>query len=70
MLISRRQFHALSRDPATLIRAILVILGVFILNAVWLGYVRPPDKPEVQESLAQKRAHDLNKGVRPSNHVI
>ena len=66
MLISRRQFHALSRDPATLIRAILVILGVFILIALWLGYVRPPDKPEVQESLSQKRAKDLNKVLKAS----
>ena len=45
MLISRRQLHALSRDPATLVRAILVILGVFFLNAVWLGYLRPQDPP-------------------------
>ena len=42
MLLSRRQLHALSRDPAVLWRAVLIILGAFFLTALWAGVQRPP----------------------------
>ena len=41
MPFSRRQLHALSRDPATLRRAVLLTAAVFILSAIWLGIIRP-----------------------------
>ena len=57
MLPSRRQLHALSRDPAVLTRAILITLGAFLLSAVWLGLNRPPTPPE--EPVADRRAQEI-----------
>ena len=42
MLVSRRQLHALSRDPAMLTRAVVLTAIVFILSAIWIGATRPP----------------------------
>lgn len=42
MTPSRRRLHALSRDPATLTRAVLGVLGFFVLMAVAVGWGRPP----------------------------
>jgi protease PrsW len=57
LLTSRRRLHALSRDPGTLRRAVLFILALFLLNAAWLGWVRPPALPE--QSVAERRAQKL-----------
>ena len=40
LLPSRRQLHALSRDPRTLRQAVLIIAGAFFLTALWLGVNR------------------------------
>ncbi len=41
MLPSRRLLLTLSRDPATLRRAVLLTAAVFLLTAVWASFTRP-----------------------------
>lgn len=41
--ISRRTLHALSRDPRTLTRAVLLTLGFFILTAIGFGWKGSPE---------------------------
>ena len=57
MLLSRRQLHALSRDPATLLRAVLLTLGAFFLTALWAGVKRPPAQTPV--SVLDKRTQGI-----------
>lgn len=58
MLLSRRQLHALSRDPAVLWRAVLITFGAFFLTALWAGVQRPP--PQTPPGILDLR----NQGIR------
>ena len=58
LLPTRRHLHALSRDAGVLTRAILIVLGVFFLTALWLGATRPAAGPgaEVGSALVGRAA--------------
>lgn len=66
MLPSRRHLHALSRDPATLRRAVLLTATVFLLSAVWIHFVRPV-KPDDLPHPTNPQVHALRSILQTEN---
>ncbi|RYD37551.1 MAG: PrsW family intramembrane metalloprotease [Verrucomicrobiaceae bacterium] len=44
MTFLRRRLHWLSRNPATLTQAVLAVMGLFVLNALWLNSQGTPER--------------------------
>ncbi|MDB6133659.1 MAG: hypothetical protein JWM59_1902 [Verrucomicrobiales bacterium] len=70
----RRRLHWLSRNPATLTQAVLTVMGLFVMNALWLNSQGTPEGwaqhwREEQSSNPQESGKDTVAGVLKAEPV-